>query len=198
MLKKPLDVPFLPWVGRNYRSGTTRLLVLGESHYDEDHEFDGGRPHQDFTRVQIDKYLEVPSWKFWTNITQVVAGKPKNKCDIEAVWARIAFYNYVNCFVGAGPRIPPMASDWKNSMEDFRKVLADLEPTHILVLGMRLWDHLEADEERGEDIVIGDRKARVWYFDSSIPCLPIFHPSGGFSSSKWAAWVTRLQELPTG
>ena len=56
-------------------------------------------------------------------------------------------------------------------MEDFRNVLADLEPTHILVLGMNLWSHLEADEERGEDIVIGNAKAATFTYDFDILTL---------------------------
>ena len=185
------DVPFLPWIGDNYASSPIRLLVLGESHYNSK---PTEQPTNKYTIETWDEYLKDPTGKFWTNIVQVVSSKAKGECDINNTVHGFAFYNYCNKIVGAGPRIAPSSTAWKESRPDFDLVLDFIKPTHILVLGQRLWNNLKEDAQ-GAEVKIGGRSKKICYFRASgllAPTLPINHPSGGFSWQAERPWVEEL------
>ena len=188
------DVPFLPWVGDNYESSSKRLLVLGESHYDRENL---ASPPKTYTVDRWKEYLAAPTGKFWTNTIQVVSGRARKDCDesdIRSIAHGFAFYNYCNKMVGNGPRIAPSSAAWKESRPDFDLVLDSIKPTHVLVLGQRLWNNLKEDVQ-GAEVMIGDRSRKICYFKTSgllAPTLPINHPSGRFSWQAERPWVEEL------
>lgn len=187
------DVPFHPWVGNNYASSNERLLILGEAHYDSTGKHMVQAP-QNYTIETWQEYLDTPSGRFWTNIVQVVAGKAIGECDIPVIVNTLAFYNYCNKMVATTARVAPSSMDWKDSLEDFYRVLDALQPTYILVLGQRLWSNLKEDK-RGENVSLDNRSKPVCYFRAAgflVPSLPINHPSSAFSWKKERFWVEKL------
>lgn len=194
-----LAVPIMPWVGKDYELSVKRLLILGESHYDEvlvNAPADSTRAGaiRDYTNREWSEYLKRKTGRFWTNIIQVVQGAAIEECEISAVAHRVAFYNYCNQLVGNAARIAPRSSLWQESRDDFYRVLNAIQPTHILVLGQRLWTNLSEDE-RGEEITIGKKSKNVCYFCAAgtlVPSLPINHPSSAFSWREQRPWVESL------
>jgi hypothetical protein len=135
-------VCFLPWVGAEYERQEIRLLLLGESHHGDDPATwttDPRRVTIECTQAYVDG-----SWrhKYWTNIMKVVEGTDYWEIDRKDFWSKVAFFNYIQKIVGEGPGIAPTEAMWREAVQGFGSVLRSLQPTHILVLSKRLWDHV--------------------------------------------------------
>src|SRR5262245_42128530 len=110
------EVIFRPWIGAEYRSTThwgCRLLVLGDSHYREFPSF----PQHLYTRYVIRAHLRgEASHRFWTEVGRVVTGQSRFTPETRrAFWRSIAFYNYIQEFVGPGPSNRPSRSAWSQA-----------------------------------------------------------------------------------
>ena len=135
-------VTFHPWIGANYgresRFGV-RLLVLGESHYDNNPEYsDCG-----FTQEVVHDWALNNRARFFTIIAKVLHGS-EDWIDDEVrseIWEHIAFYNFVQSVVPS-PRKPPTFRQWREAQDPFDTVLKCLKPDAVLILGSRLSDHL--------------------------------------------------------
>lgn len=86
---KPIEnVCFQPWVGRNYKIRTPRLLVVGMSHYD----WDGRNVPKYFVTNEVvqgrmsGKYTS----QFFTNIVATCKGRLPNDEDKEQFWQSVA------------------------------------------------------------------------------------------------------------
>lgn len=142
-------VNFRPWVGVEYRCAArwgSKLLIVGESLYRQ-FQF----PEQRYTRCVIRAHLRGEAeHRFWTEVARVVSGKSAvTSDDRRAFWRSIAFYNYIQQFVGKKPGDPPPASAWADAGPPFREVLRRLGPTAILVLGFRLWRYMVPPDQTG-------------------------------------------------
>lgn len=189
------DVPITPWVGKQYEFSPERLLVLGESHYDSTGKYLEPGAAKNYTIETWNEYLDAPTGRFWTNIVQVMEGKPIAECDnIRAAVENIAFYNYCNSMVATTARVAPSSTAWQESKPDFYRVLDAIQPKHILVLGQRLWSNLKEDQ-CGEKVSFGKKSRNVCYFKAAgrlVPSLPINHPSSAFSWQESRPWVEEL------
>lgn len=135
-------VNFLPFVGEKYHNSRygVRLLVLGESHYGVD--ADSG---PDFTQKVIRDCAYVSGFAFFSKLTNVLRGRtdwPTDE-DRRETWQHVAFYNFVQEFVGEESRIQPIKAMWRAAQAPFLNVVRELEPDVILVLGSRLWDNVD-------------------------------------------------------
>lgn len=136
-------INFLPFVGDKYRDSRygVRLLVLGESHY-------GGEEDDapDFTQMVIRKYAYTPGLPFFSKLTNVLRGHTDWPTEEERreAWRHVAFYNFVQEFVGNDSRIAPTPAMWREAQAPFVEVVRQLEPDVILVLGVRLWNNVDA------------------------------------------------------
>lgn len=102
-LMQPHHIHFLPWIGSKYPKSSLKLLVLGESHYSDE------RQRPDFTRREIKGYVEGRfNYRFWTQIGQVITGKPHWEINRASFWSGIAFYNYVQEIAVNAARQPPL------------------------------------------------------------------------------------------
>lgn len=177
----PAATGFEPWVGREYTSETRpRWFVLGESHYGK-----AGDETPDFTSKVILADVFNGRYRFFTQIAKLLLGSPPgsylNDADLHALWERIVFYNFVQCFVGGAARIRPSQEMWRAAQDPFLKVLATTAPTHLLVLGWELWRFLPAGSgERVVDLADGTRYAFREYTVGSSVCTAgcVKHPSG--------------------
>lgn len=133
----------MPFVGEKYRNSRygVRIMVLGESHYSYE-EYTGAN----FTQKVIADCAYVPGFAFFSKLTNVLRGRIDWPTDEERreIWQHVAFYNFVQEFVGGESRIAPTREMWREAQKPFQEVVRTLEPDVILVLGARLWQKVDA------------------------------------------------------
>lgn len=176
------EIIFKPWVGPKYASADNhfdrRLLVLGESHYGP-----VGAECPDTTIEVVQRYTQGGArLAFFTKIAKVLLGLDGTTWLSNALlmetFQNIAFYNYIPMFVGDYARQRPTSEMWEAGRTPFIKVLDQLQPQLVIILGKTLNHH--------------------------VPELPgntqrcfIQHPSTGFSYTEWGPRVTQaIQQLP--
>jgi hypothetical protein len=162
------EIVFEPWIGSRFTQANrfgTRVLVLGESHYGPESE-----TRSTVTTEVVRKLAQNERHAFFTKISKVLLeldGKTwlDNNSRSE-VWEHIAFYNYIQGFVGTESRVRPSPELWNAAQVPFFQVLEKLTPQVILVLGKELSQHLPT--------ILG-----------KVEVCRIQHPSTGFSYAKW-------------
>ena len=190
------ECQFDPWVGDNYWrgfEGGPRLLILGESHYDDD------GPDKSLTQQLTREYAE-GKWRhrFWTMTMQVVTGRDKSEIDRMRFWQSVAFYNFIQEFVGSRPRTRPSAEAWLSASHPFEAVLEALRPQALLVLGVALWDNLPKYGREGPMLRVGELWRESWLYplpeSSEVLATSINHPSSGIRWETWHPFVAALLE----
>jgi hypothetical protein len=174
---------FDPWIGRHYETeglGGTKLLVLGESQYpgtEYVHHYPSGAPtpscRSSTQEIVRDLAIENRN-RFFTKVAKLVLGLPAGQwlpSDARAdFWERVAFYNYVQWWLG-GARFRPSQQLWAAAQIPFLEVLSELRPQVLLVLGNELANWLPT-------------------IPAAIAVVKIPHPSSkGFSYDPWAASI---------
>jgi len=181
---------FDPYIGEQWAVsgnilGGLRLLILGESHYSSDTTV-LGKTTPGATKDVVREFINGERRRFFTGLTQVIAGKHRSTMtqqEIEAVWASVAFYNYVPVYVADGARERPSRDMFMAGGKPFEQVLSTLQPQAILVCGYELWGWLI----RG----LPNAPHKPWETMSphkvgSAPAMRMMHPSANFfSSTKW-------------
>ena len=186
------EVTFHPWVGSHYGSRENRfgvrLLVLGESHYndtvnegDQDPEWiqyrnsHGGE--RVFTQFVVCKWGQNQRASFFTIIAKVLSGSA-NWIDDDArseIWKHVAFYNYVSNYVpwyqGNDRPERPTRELWQASKAPFEIVLQSLKPDAVLMLGKELSDWVISQHNHG------NLRMYHTYQHENINFLGIYHPS---------------------
>lgn len=196
---------FLPWVGNRYSGGLRgrRLLILGESHYRwEDDSRKITEPlTPSLTRECVIGAIErgAQTIDFWKYIEQAFLNVERTEMDANGAdfWNSVAFYNFVQRDVGAGPRIPPAVEDFRLAQKPFRLVLQKLMPERIFVCGKRLWGRME--ETPLELRTIHD-DVQGYYCDSVNVawCFASVHPSSGrFSWRRIHPILTSFLDSPS-
>lgn len=159
---------FEPWIGSEYQAegiDGLRVLILGESHY-------GAPPERpSFTSEIIAKWGQRKRSKFFT-VTQRLVSLDASRGYVpmhsrREFWEKVAFYNYVQKFVGTKARQRPTAEHWENAKQPLLLTIQELKPDVLVVLGKETEAHLPT-------------------LPSHIPVAYVSHPSGrGFSYNKW-------------
>ncbi|GAB3566094.1 hypothetical protein GCM10027578_14700 [Spirosoma luteolum] len=138
---------FQPWVGENYSTQSPKILVLGESHYGKDEWYT-----PEFTQGVIKDWAlcQKGTRSFFTKIAKILLGKPHEWISLEEkhdLWHRVAFYNYVQEFVGVGPRMRPTPAMWTDAEDAFEYVMKQLTPDIVIVMGKELGWHVRTFEK---------------------------------------------------
>jgi hypothetical protein len=167
---------FKPWIGKNYHTNGLngiKILFLGESHYGK-----AGNEKAD-TTINVIKRLalgEQRYHRFFTTIAKFALLKgAKNKIskkERKEFWESVAFYNYVQEFVGDKSRIRPTKEMWQSAKKPFCEILEELKPQLIVVLGKELNKNLPR-------------------IPTGIEVCRVNHPSSVF---KYAKWIPKLQD----
>ena len=182
-------VAFLPWIGKKYEEGFhgRRLLVLGESHYDE---WEGEKHFlgSNFTRECIQEVIaRDPGAVFWPRLEQALLNETRNNGwppnGGPPLWDKLAFYNFVQSPISGGPRVRPSWKAFQESRRPFRSVLEQLRPDRVLVCGKRLRNGMEPIPP-GEDYLHGDVQAYRFADGTKVCYLATVHPSSG--SYSWS------------
>lgn len=188
---------FLPWIGETYNQGFAerKLLVLGESHYQEWN----GEIHelkQEITRNCIENEVKNriqggQGAPLWLNIEQALLNKKRVDGWVpggEKIWYQIAFYNFVQTPVLSRSN-PPSRAQFQDSWGAFRELVEEIRPDRIIVCGGRLWSKMpptpHEDGSRSDLFLRSDIQAYCLRDGTPVWCLAIHHPSICFSWTRW-------------
>lgn len=123
----PASLEDKPWIGPNYKG--MRILVLGESWYGDW----GGAQNSDAGYVQA--YLDGKlADRMYTKMANAIG------LDRKAYWDSIAFTNFV-IWAGAKRTDRPTPQMYRNSMPRLRRLLEQLKPRGVWVLGKEQAEH---------------------------------------------------------
>ena len=138
--------------------------MLGESHYDTP-----GKERAEYTRDVVCGWAMKNRHRFFTVVSKILLGTRDwiSDKDRAEVWHEVAFYNFVQEFVGEGARVQPTFRQWVAAQAPFRTVLEGLKPDAVLVLGYGLWEHVL---EIHEDVI--DLQPGV-----QVPARKVAHPA---------------------
>lgn len=199
MPEYPGEVRFHPWVGKQFSDPTldvlrerrARLLVLGESHYgNEVDDWD-----QSSTKWIVNEWALNKRHAFFTRIALTLLpadASPEDRDAIRDVYQNIAFHNYVQTLVPESRRSPD-ARQFRDSFAAFKEVVQILQPTHVWMLGKRLWNNTPSDGftysenvwPQGQRSVVG----RYDFGGADFVCFATNHPSGGYATGRWRKFV---------
>jgi hypothetical protein len=130
---------FDPWVGQHYLTkgvSGVRVMVLGESHYGT-----AGTESAGFTQSVVRDIGQQRRHRFFTTVQKLILGlgpgwlSPESRAEF---WETVAFYNFVQTFVGHEARMRPTEAMWQAGAKPFLQTLEELKPDFLLVLGKEL------------------------------------------------------------
>jgi hypothetical protein len=161
--------------------------VLGESHHGDDPDF------VDMTVPVVEEWLSsisTPAYRFFTHLAVALSGTEPWQLDRRAVFAPIAFYNYVKKVMPYA-RVAPHADDFAQSEAAFREVVERLRPTHIVICGNRLRDAMplfDPPDTEGFRAVLYDKETHLGRYRTARAAplaMCIRHPQSGFNGRAW-------------
>ena len=182
-----------PFVGENYgKSGRTRVMMLGESHYCENPDDFNSEITKDVIEDLYDEESEHEGYKnTYAKAINAIAGKklgsPQEKREW---WNKLSFYNFVQSPM-TGPRIAPTPEQLKDASDAFFNVLEVNKPTHLLCWGYRLFDNYLPEGGRllnpirMSDGSLIQVKEYILPSGHSVKIMRMKHPSTGFSTDYW-------------
>ncbi len=195
-------VNFLPWIGKRYLGGFLgrRLLVLGESHYNE---FNGCKNVLDCNITRdcvIETINRERGARFWPNVEQALLGESRVNhwapSGGEPLWQRLAFYNFVQSPVDGGPGRSPTSKQFKDAWSPFLCVLEALRPERVWVCGKRHWWHMEDTTEK-DDILHRFIQGYPLADGTPVWCLATNHASSpNFSWTDAHCLIKEFLNLP--
>ncbi|MEI7638463.1 MAG: hypothetical protein WCJ37_14225 [Syntrophus sp. (in: bacteria)] len=186
-------VKFKPWIGPEYeKTGieSLRILVLGESHYG-----DKGEEYENFTSEVVEEWAISKRLAFFTKIAKSVLRLSKEDYLSDEhraqFWNSVSFYNYIQEFVGDGPRQRPSYDLWEKSRQAFIETINQMQPQVCLVFGYELWENLPSPDNE-----INSDGYQTYVYDTGVGnkmfagCVA--HPSGGLTYSEAHPRITAL------
>ncbi len=201
-------VKLAPWIGREYGKSILfkgRLLVVGEGEYQT---IDGQPPSRGDTQwcvrhvIKDDIHLLLGRKRsaFWTKTASLLLGhKPRDDRERNQLWHSVAYYNFMQCHAGFGPRVRKNPALWIGAPEAFREVLWKHSPDYVVVLGFETWCHLGQDDGAGRNV----KKAppvqckrsdlrETYYYETeegNALAVAVKHPATAFNSQCWHKWL---------
>lgn len=195
---------FRPWKpAGDARINGIRLLIVGESHYDEN---EPAPPEEwpAFTTKIVTRWgAKAEGYtRFFGNIYATFNddGAHWSSDEFKQFWNSVFFYNYVQSFVPGGPGERPTAKQFSDSAAPFHAVLDDVKPEAIVVMGRQVWTSMT---ERNAEKVDRDESSlgtiyRYHYDGGSCLAGHTHHPSSiGYSADYWKPRVKRLWDRIT-
>jgi hypothetical protein len=185
-------VVFQPMVGPSYEHAKPRLLIVGQSHY-----YDGKTrktPTGSYTARAFWPAIEDGS-RLVNNLVATCTGDWPDADVRKQFWKSVAFYDYIQEFVGKGPRKPHRYALWARSHRPFAAVLKALRPDLVLVLGIANWKNIaDLNGTQGKPLRAGPQGfGETWIYPlghgRTALAFHIKHPAAGFNFKKFAPLV---------
>lgn len=183
------SVKMHPWVGEKYKASHPKLLILGESLYDQ-------LAQKDTVIEMIKRIMTDENYAFFTKLGNVFSnpeqweylGGDNYKLNKEKFWNDVAFYEYIQKPLSHAKEIVP-PNLWEEAVEPFKEVLEFLQPDVVVALGYDTFEHLPVEGEGGKVYKgkkeMPTRKYKLRNGKEVIVC-GIQHPSSvGFSNEQW-------------
>jgi hypothetical protein len=194
---------FAPWRGAEYDKGGLlgrKVLIVGESHYDEWDEDDGRgmvkhELSRSFTQECVQEIVDGEKGaRYWNTVRNRLGGAAHEVQPSSTFWNKVAFYNLIQSPVEGGPRRRPTYQQWIAAAPALIEAIAMLRPDRVVFTGLHLWWHVPPRDEKLRDITIeGDeRKIPLETFimadGKRVFVTRTAHPS----SSQFERWLTPL------
>jgi hypothetical protein len=182
------------WVGEAWYRIAPRLLLLGDSHYVTDPRDDSPELTRDIITSVRDGHRRIPFYSKTEALCAAHLTRVQKK-ESAGFWDSTAFTNFVPFTVGSTFDSVPTAELWRAGGESFVQLLANLQPTHVLSLGQRQWNHIQFPTGWRSVPDPNDAAIRVWEGPGGdhIRATWVNHPSShGFSVSHWESRVAAL------
>jgi hypothetical protein len=137
------SLTWLPWIGKDFKKNSKRLLIVGESHYalgdnDEEYQkrFKEFTDNKTFTRESIYESAVCGEWRIKTfdNIHRVLLGS--NDFDKELFWKQVAFFNFIQRLMDYRKKERPTWVDFYSSWKTFIELIKVLNPTDCIFIGV--------------------------------------------------------------
>jgi hypothetical protein len=117
-------------------------------------------------------------------------------------WHSVAFYNYIQEFVGDSPRKPHAYELWQRSEQAFAEVLLRVRPQLVLVIGVLNWGNIaNLNGWNGEKLrhAPEPRYADTWWYPvgagEAALALHVKHMSAGYNFRKFAALFHEAEQV---
>jgi hypothetical protein len=182
------------WIGPEYGFVTPRVLVLGESRYDEDFN------DREMIEFRVAGNFNRGRRRTFTNFERAVLGHKHSEANACAFWRRTAFYNYNRSFFPGRPRVNldhRIRSRGQNA-SCLNKLLREIEPSHVIVCGMGNWDGIGADSPWTRDEMIpgtAEPFCTTTIDGHKILFARLRHPSAAFRSDDWTLMISQFIKL---
>lgn len=193
---------WLPYVGENYFNNDPRILVIGESHYQEENATSIRRAKDvKLTRDMLTDFgINRKYWK--TKIFQnfYKALFRTDKINSVELWKNLAFYNFVQRPMTNNKK-RPSKSDYENGWLTTFKLMEVLKPNVCFFIGVESSNHLHSVIKKSnfekksfkEDSKISNTKPRKAVITdklgNEIKLIFIQHTSSRFSWDKWNKYL---------
>lgn len=130
------NLTWYPWVGKDYKKGTRRILVVGDSHYSVDCEgyfdqecYDDFMSTKEASRNILERYLNGETWNFYRNLESTFP-------DSDNFWSEITFYNFIQQPMRQSNAIPN-EQEYITAWHCFVDLIKILKPTDCIFIGVR-------------------------------------------------------------
>jgi hypothetical protein len=186
-------VRFDPWVGPEYGRTTPKIMVLGESRYDE--EFTDRR----IIEWRIEQRFSGGQRRTFTNFEHAILGQGRSEEEAGSFWRRAIFYNYNQSFYPGEPRIRLEYAKRLHPQNPItlRSMLTTFKPTHVIVWGVGNWDSIDAGNEWKDGIIPNSSEPYGACTVEGHTALftRVRHPSTAFRSIYWHPVLTQFLAL---
>lgn len=181
-----LPIRFNPYIGKEYQTQEFKILILGESHYLGEKDFeDYLKTHKRIELITsnvINDYLNYKKsgknfvrWmNTFTKFSNALNAKKSTSNDVLVLWENLAFYNYVQVPT-SGPRVSPTKEEFNLSFNAFKDVVEKIKPNLIFFWGHRLWNNFPKENYRS--LTKGANKIHFLTLSSNFPFMVVPHPS---------------------
>ena len=185
------NIVFEPYIGPTYETSKCRLLLVGESHYDEP----SAAPSES-TRTVVEKW-QSGEWnsRYLTTAARIICNKEADQIERKSALDGVAFYNFVQTMMVKGEA--PTSSQARASLDAFLEVLRLHSPTHIIMGSYVAWDHSAADHSKEGTLSLDGMtfKARLYSTPKGeAVAIPLPHFSRA-SAPEWQKAVMEFLQL---
>ena len=185
---------FEPYVGTQYEGGLAnghRLLLIGESHYNEP----GCEPcGPEATRQTVESYLTETPIPFFDYVRDATCGHVRRFANHD-FWDRVAFANFIQRPM---PTVShrPVPADWSAGITPFWETIKELKP-HLVFMFTSAWGslpNLAPDGVAERTGPVGDSDTWLWRYgfaDHDVLIARFYHRSArpNPSIAVWKAWA---------
>ena len=193
------NIKFKPFVGKYFGTKDSifyeKVLVLGESHHNENPEGDLTIITNEVMQTLIYDYSGQPYERTFTCFEQALAGRVLEQKERERLWESMIFYNYLQVLLSQ-PREKVQAKHYEGAEAALNEVVETYKPDKIIVWGKRLYGALPG-EGTEENLLVQDDETLIWKAvinGENVKCMRVHHPSSP-SGKQWERWHPFYKEF---